>query len=197
MASSTAPTTISCPATAFTSSPLTSASAIRIRGDDGSQSHIVEAILALPPGSQAVVANHSETLYSIITETTVSTPATRWCFQRRTGARPESAISMTCGSPGPTASVAAFWSGTSFSTSSCERETIRNVLSRYLKGCAQVVARAEEVIATRFGNRLWVSARGDGSVKRIDLDFPHTIKSIAVGSNPSQPCSRHRSIRWW
>lgn len=36
----------------------------------GSQPHIVDAILALPPGSQAVVANHSETLYSIITETT-------------------------------------------------------------------------------------------------------------------------------
>jgi hypothetical protein len=36
----------------------------------GSQPYIVDAILALPPGSQAVVANHSETLYSIITETT-------------------------------------------------------------------------------------------------------------------------------
>lgn len=36
----------------------------------GSQPAIVDAILALPPGSRAVVANHSETLYSIITETT-------------------------------------------------------------------------------------------------------------------------------
>lgn len=36
----------------------------------GSQPYIVSAILALPPGSHAVVANHSETLYSIITETT-------------------------------------------------------------------------------------------------------------------------------
>jgi len=36
----------------------------------GSQPYIVEAILALPPGSEAVIANHSETLYSIITETT-------------------------------------------------------------------------------------------------------------------------------
>ena len=36
----------------------------------GSQPYIVEAILALPPGSRAVIANHSETLYSIITETT-------------------------------------------------------------------------------------------------------------------------------
>jgi hypothetical protein len=36
----------------------------------GSKPYIVAAILALPPGSQAVIANHSETLYSIITETT-------------------------------------------------------------------------------------------------------------------------------
>ena len=32
------------------------------------------------------------------------------------------------------------------------------------------ILRAEEAIATRFGNRLWVSSRGDGTVKRIDLD---------------------------
>lgn len=36
----------------------------------GSKPSIVAAILALPPGSHAVVANHSETLYPIITETT-------------------------------------------------------------------------------------------------------------------------------
>ena len=36
----------------------------------GSKPHIVAAIRELPPGSEAVVANHSETLYSIITETT-------------------------------------------------------------------------------------------------------------------------------
>ena len=36
----------------------------------GSKPPIVAAILALPPGSEAVIANHSETLYSIITETT-------------------------------------------------------------------------------------------------------------------------------
>ncbi len=36
----------------------------------GSKPFIVAAIQALPPGSQAVVANHSETLYPIITETT-------------------------------------------------------------------------------------------------------------------------------
>lgn len=36
----------------------------------GSEPFIVAAIQALPPGSQAVIANHSETLYSIITATT-------------------------------------------------------------------------------------------------------------------------------
>jgi hypothetical protein len=35
-----------------------------------SKPYIVAAILALPPGSNAVIANHSETLYPIITETT-------------------------------------------------------------------------------------------------------------------------------
>jgi len=36
----------------------------------GSKPKIIAAILELPPGSEAVIANHSETLYSIITETT-------------------------------------------------------------------------------------------------------------------------------
>jgi hypothetical protein len=36
----------------------------------GSKPYIVSAILALPPGSHAVIANHSETLYPIITEVT-------------------------------------------------------------------------------------------------------------------------------
>jgi broad specificity phosphatase PhoE len=36
----------------------------------GSMADIVAAILALPSGSHAVIANHSETLYSIITATT-------------------------------------------------------------------------------------------------------------------------------
>jgi DNA-binding beta-propeller fold protein YncE len=48
----------------------------------------------------------------------------------------------------------------------------------------QAIARAEEVIPTRFGNQLWVAARGDGSVKRIDLEFPHAITSITVGVQP-------------
>lgn len=36
----------------------------------GSMPAVIAAILALPPGSQAVIANHSETMYQIITETT-------------------------------------------------------------------------------------------------------------------------------
>jgi hypothetical protein len=40
------------------------------------------------------------------------------------------------------------------------------------------------VVATRFGNQLWVAARGDGSVKRVDLEFPYAIKSIDVGGAP-------------
>lgn len=46
------------------------------------------------------------------------------------------------------------------------------------------ILRAEEVIATRFGHQLWVSSRGDGTVKRIDLGT-HTITgSVAVGVQP-------------
>ena len=46
------------------------------------------------------------------------------------------------------------------------------------------IIRAEEVIPTRIGNLLWVSSRGDGTVKRIDLDS-HTITgSVAVGVQP-------------
>lgn len=46
------------------------------------------------------------------------------------------------------------------------------------------IVRAEEAVATRFGNRLWVSSRGDGTVKRIDLDT-HTITgSVDVGVQP-------------
>ena len=50
------------------------------------------------------------------------------------------------------------------------------------------ISRAEEVIPTRFGNFLWVSARGDGTAKRIDLDTidpgPPVIESVAVGVQP-------------
>ena len=46
------------------------------------------------------------------------------------------------------------------------------------------IVRAEEVVATRFGNQLWVAARGEAAVKRVDLNFPHAIKSIGVGVEP-------------
>ena len=46
------------------------------------------------------------------------------------------------------------------------------------------IPRAEEAIETRVGNLLWVSSRGDGTVKRIDLET-HTITgSVAVGVQP-------------
>ena len=46
------------------------------------------------------------------------------------------------------------------------------------------IVRAEEAVATRFGNDLWVSSRGDGSVKRIDLDTHTITASISVGVQP-------------
>ena len=46
------------------------------------------------------------------------------------------------------------------------------------------ILRAEEVIATRFGKQLWVSARGDGAVKRIDLATKTITGSVAVGVQP-------------
>ena len=46
------------------------------------------------------------------------------------------------------------------------------------------IARAEEVIATRFGDRLWASSRGDGTVKRIDLETGAITGSVAVGVQP-------------
>ena len=46
------------------------------------------------------------------------------------------------------------------------------------------ILRAEEVIATRFGRKLWVSSRGDGTVKRIDLTSNTITGSVAVGVQP-------------
>ena len=46
------------------------------------------------------------------------------------------------------------------------------------------ILRAEEVIATRFGKHLWVSARDDGTVKRIDLATKSITGSVAVGVQP-------------
>ena len=48
------------------------------------------------------------------------------------------------------------------------------------------ILRAEEVVASRSGDELWVSARGDDSVKRIDLDLdtPAITASVPVGVQP-------------
>lgn len=48
------------------------------------------------------------------------------------------------------------------------------------------ILRAEEVVASRSGDELWVSARGDNSVKRIDLDLdtPAVTASVPVGVQP-------------
>jgi len=45
------------------------------------------------------------------------------------------------------------------------------------------ISRAEEVIPTRDGRYLWVSARGDGTVKRIDLSTME-VATVAVGVQP-------------
>jgi DNA-binding beta-propeller fold protein YncE len=46
------------------------------------------------------------------------------------------------------------------------------------------IVRAEEVIPTRFGHLLWASSRGDGTVKRIDLDTKTITASVPVGVQP-------------
>ena len=46
------------------------------------------------------------------------------------------------------------------------------------------ILRAEEAVATRSGNELWVSSRGDGTVKRIDLRTNTITDSVAVGVQP-------------
>jgi DNA-binding beta-propeller fold protein YncE len=46
------------------------------------------------------------------------------------------------------------------------------------------ILRAEEVIPTRFGHFLWVSSRGDGTVKRIDLATNTISGFVNVGVQP-------------
>jgi YVTN family beta-propeller protein len=46
------------------------------------------------------------------------------------------------------------------------------------------IVRAEEVIPTRFGRLLWVSSRGDGTVKRINLRTNAITASVPVGVQP-------------
>ena len=50
------------------------------------------------------------------------------------------------------------------------------------------ILRAEELIPSRSGDVLWVSSRGDGSVKRIDL-VSHTItRRCPSAFSPSRSC---------
>jgi DNA-binding beta-propeller fold protein YncE len=46
------------------------------------------------------------------------------------------------------------------------------------------ILRAEEVVASRFRDELWVSARGEASVKRIDLDTQAITATVPVGVQP-------------
>ena len=46
------------------------------------------------------------------------------------------------------------------------------------------IVRAEEAIATKFGTFLWVSSRGDGTVKRIKIGRNAVTASIPVGVQP-------------
>ena len=49
------------------------------------------------------------------------------------------------------------------------------------------ILRAEEVVATRFGDQLWVSSRGDGTVRRIDIATQAVTATVTVGSVLSGP----------
>jgi DNA-binding beta-propeller fold protein YncE len=53
-----------------------------------------------------------------------------------------------------------------------------------IKFSVSPILRAEEAIATRFGKKLWVSSRGDGTVKRLDLRTRTVTGSVAVGVQP-------------
>lgn len=46
------------------------------------------------------------------------------------------------------------------------------------------ISRAEESIPSRFGDLLWVSARGDNTVKRIDLASHTVTGSVPIGVQP-------------
>lgn len=46
------------------------------------------------------------------------------------------------------------------------------------------IPRAEEVTPTRSGDLLWVSSRGDGTVKRIDVAAGQVTHSVPVGVQP-------------
>jgi DNA-binding beta-propeller fold protein YncE len=46
------------------------------------------------------------------------------------------------------------------------------------------ILRAEEIAAGRFGDLVWASSRGDGTVKRIDLETNTVTGSVAIGVQP-------------
>jgi len=51
------------------------------------------------------------------------------------------------------------------------------------------ITRAEEVVPTRVGHLLWASSRGDGTVKRIDLDAQAITDSVFIGANQQSPAA--------
>ena len=51
------------------------------------------------------------------------------------------------------------------------------------------ITRAEEVVPTRVGHLLWASSRGDGTVKRIDLDAQAITDSVFIGANGQSPAA--------
>ena len=77
---------------------------------------IVEGIRALPPGSRAVIANHSDTLYARITETTGVDTSDPDFFPRRRGASRACATSTIPGSSQWTRPGSGSWCDTWSST---------------------------------------------------------------------------------
>ena len=59
-----------------------------------------------------------------------------------------------------------------------------NLLTGAINFSVKGIPRAEEAIETRAGKLLWVSSRGDGTVKRIDLDTNTITGSVPVGVQP-------------
>ena len=78
--------------------PRTPWNATRLPADAGPEASIVDAIRALPAGSRAVVANHSDTLYAIITEATGIDTSDPVLFPKEDGSATGSATSTICGS---------------------------------------------------------------------------------------------------
>jgi YVTN family beta-propeller protein len=62
--------------------------------------------------------------------------------------------------------------------------TAVNVLTGAIELSVKPILRAEEAIETRAGKLLWVSSRGDGTVKRIDLETNTVTGAVPVGVQP-------------